>query len=117
LLRPSFDEITSLDATLRAVAIDAAGNESAPSEPFAVQFVGCTLAAIGNVCEHDFDPDSELSLGSDEADTDEAEVVPGLAADAASCSLPSASGHASAVTGLALAAALLGLGSLRRRQG
>ena len=117
LLRPSFDEIASLDATLRAVAIDAAGNESAPSEPFVVQFAGCTLAAIGNVCEHEFDADSELSQSIDDADPDEAEV-PGLAADAASCSLPSsAGGRASAFTGFALAAGLLGLGSLRRRPG
>jgi len=61
-------------------------------------------AAIGSVCEHELDPDSELSLGIGEADADEAEVVPGLDADAASCSLPSAGGHAPAVTGLALAA-------------
>lgn len=117
LLRPSFEQVAALDATLRAVAIDAAGNESIPSEPFAVQFAGCTLAAVGSVCEYELDPDSELSQTSDDAAADEPEVVPGLTADAASCSLPAVSGRASALTGFALAAALLGLGSRRRRQG
>jgi hypothetical protein len=62
ILRPSFDEVASLDATLSAIAIDAAGNESVPSEAFAVQFDGCTLAAYGDLCEDELASDTDLSL-------------------------------------------------------
>ena len=60
-LRPSFEEVPALDLVLRAVAIDAAGNESAPTEPFRIQFDGCTLAAVGDECEDEVDPASDLS--------------------------------------------------------
>lgn len=61
LLRPTFEEVPSLDVMLAAVAIDAAGNESGPSEPFAVRFDGCTLAAVGDQCEEELDPTTDLS--------------------------------------------------------
>jgi hypothetical protein len=57
----SFDDVPSVAATLRVIAIDAAGNESAPSEPFQVGFDGCTLAATGDQCEQDYDADAEFA--------------------------------------------------------
>jgi hypothetical protein len=68
-LRASFEEMTNVDASLVAVAVDGAGNESEPTEPFAVQFDGCTLAAIGDRCEDELDPDTDLGrIWSGEAD-------------------------------------------------
>lgn len=68
-LRASFEEMTNVDASLVAVAVDGAGNESAPTEPFAVQFDGCTLAAVGDRCEDELDPDTDLGrVWSGEAD-------------------------------------------------
>lgn len=61
LLRPGFDELPTLDVTLAAVAVDAAGNESRPTAPFDVRFDGCTLAAVGDRCEDELDPDTDLS--------------------------------------------------------
>jgi hypothetical protein len=63
LLRPSFEEVPSLSATLQVVAVDGAGNESAPSEPFTLAWSGCTLSATGDQCEGEFGADSELSAG------------------------------------------------------
>ena len=60
-LHLSFDDVPAVDATLRVIAIDAAGNESAPSEPFAVGFDGCTLAATGDQCEQSYDADAEYA--------------------------------------------------------
>lgn len=60
-LRPSFEELPTLDVELAAVAVDAAGNESAPTAPFAVRFDGCTLAAVGDRCEDELGPDADLS--------------------------------------------------------
>lgn len=60
-LRPGFEELPLLDVELAAVAIDAAGNESAPTAPFGVHFDGCTLAAVGDRCEDELDPDTDLS--------------------------------------------------------
>src|SRR4051812_35903912 len=57
----SFDDVPSVAATLRVIANDAAGNESAPSEPFQVGFDGCTLAATGDQCEQDYDADAEFA--------------------------------------------------------
>ena len=51
LLRPAFADAPLLNASLHVVAIDGAGNESAPSPPFHVQFDGCTLTAVGDRCE------------------------------------------------------------------
>src|SRR5688572_20985000 len=61
-LRPGFDEAPGLDVTLEAVAIDAAGNESRPSAPFRVEFAGCTLAAVGDACQDDVEPRTDLSV-------------------------------------------------------
>jgi MYXO-CTERM domain-containing protein len=55
-LRPGFDEVLELDVTLRAVAIDAAGNESAPGAPFDVTFAGCTFPAVGQSCVESSEP-------------------------------------------------------------
>jgi hypothetical protein len=75
-LRPGFDELPELDIELAAVAVDAAGNESAPTEPFTIRFDGCTLAAVGDRCEDELDPDTDLSnvLGGGSYDPAEPEV-------------------------------------------
>jgi hypothetical protein len=105
-----FDDVASLDVVLRAVAMDAAGNESTPSEPFVVQFNGCTLAAVGDLCEHEFDPDGSLSYSA----LDELEPEPVAAASrSASCSLPAPTTQGLAFT--ALTTALVGLLAWRRR--
>ncbi len=110
-LRPSFDELPLLNLTFTAVAVDAAGNESAPTVPFEVDFEGCTLAAVGDRCEDELDPETDLSE----------EFNGGLAAmDAASsvrsgvsCSF-GATGSAGPALPTALALALLLLGRMRR---
>jgi hypothetical protein len=51
LLRPAFEDAPLLNASFQVVAIDGAGNQSAPSLPFHVQFDGCTLPAAGDQCE------------------------------------------------------------------
>jgi hypothetical protein len=103
-LRPGFDELPLLHVALAAVAVDAAGNESAPTEPFEIHFDGCTLAAVGDRCEDELDPDTDLSTVLDGADESpvvgaEAELAGGV-----SCSLhpqpQSASLAAGAVFGL-----------------
>lgn len=109
LLTLGFDDVPSLAVILRAVAIGAAGNESTPSEPFLVQFNGCTLAAVGDVCEHEFDPDASLSYSA----LDELEPEPlAAAAQSPSCSLPAGSTESPGFT--ALAVALVGLLGWRR---
>lgn len=60
LLHAGFEEVSALDAVLVAVAVDGAGNESPPSERFALRFDGCTLAAVGDRCEDELAPDSDL---------------------------------------------------------
>jgi hypothetical protein len=118
LLRPSFAEVLTLDATLRVVAIDAAGNESPPSEPFELEFDGCTLAAVGDQCEHEFDADAELASpleGAQPSGSVETELVE----QGASCS--AAPNGASAPSAAVLSAggclaALLGSVARRRRR-
>ena len=125
-----FDDVPSVAATLRVIAIDAAGNESAPSEPFEVGFDGCTLAATGDQCEQDYDADAEFSASGGKlgfaasnssagtgtgplelTDTDAAATV--FPASAGGCSLPG-SGPARSALSL-LAPALLGVAAARRR--
>jgi hypothetical protein len=141
----SFDDVPSVAATLRVIAIDAAGNESAPSEPFEVSFDGCTLAATGDQCEQDYDADAAFTAkggthvvaGGDAVATSatapvdltpmgvastESEVTTFPAA-ASGCSLPRAlprNGRASSALGLLaplLASAFLGIAAARRRLG
>jgi hypothetical protein len=100
ILRPSFEEVSTLDVTLRAIAIDGAGNESAPSEAFTVRFDGCTLAAVGDACEDALEPETDLSalalaqeLGDEWTDPDSSEPLAGggscaLAARSPQPSLP-----------------------------
>ncbi|MEY4550376.1 MAG: hypothetical protein RL685_6571, partial [Pseudomonadota bacterium] len=57
----AFDQVPTVNARLRIIALDDAGNESAPSQPFEVSFDGCTLAATGDKCEGDYDADREYS--------------------------------------------------------
>lgn len=103
-LRPGFDELPSLDIALAAVAIDAAGNESTPTEPFEVHFDGCTLASVGDRCEDEIDMDSDLSgIIEDDLD-DELPDLEGTARGASGVSCSYAPGR-SAADG----AALLGL--------
>jgi hypothetical protein len=103
-LRPSFQEIVGLDLSLSAVAVDAAGNESAPSEPFRVQFDGCTLAAVGDECEDEVDPTSDLSVLVD--GTGVAEEASATPVESMGCSLrgvtPSSALPFSAALGLAV---------------
>ena len=105
-LRASFEEMTSVDASLVAVAVDGAGNESAPTEPFAVQFDGCTLAAVGDRCEDELDPDTDLGrVWSGEVD----EELPGETSaleGGVSCSF---AGVARSPSGRGLGAVSLGL--------
>jgi hypothetical protein len=101
-LRPGFDELPSLDVSLAAVAVDAAGNESTPTEPFEVHFDGCTLAAVGDRCESELDPDTDLSNVLDGDDEllgvgAEPEVASGV-----SCSLRPRPGPTSFAAGAAL---------------
>lgn len=111
-LRPGFDELPRLDVELAAVAIDAAGNESAPTDPFRIQFDGCTLAAVGDACEDELAPDADLSrlweLGAGEPAAEEPEAV------GASCAL----GARPAPLGRGIALGLGALGALvaRRRK-
>ena len=136
LLRPSFDEVPSLSATLQVVAVDAAGNESAPSEPFSLAWGGCTLSATGNGCESDYEADSEFSAGIEAAALEEVlfgdstteilgdaqahlAIAPeGSFASGGGCSLPrrapASSGSSTALS--AAMAALLGLSVSRRRR-
>jgi hypothetical protein len=111
-LRPSFAEVPELDLTLSAVAIDAAGNESEPTEAFRVQFDGCTLAAVGDACEDEVDPSEDLSAlvdGTSLADE-------GFASEAggASCSLGAAQTAPGSPWSLLLA--LCALSTVRRRR-
>lgn len=108
-LRPGFDELPSLDFELAAVAVDAAGNESAPTEPFEIGFDGCTLAAVGDRCEDELDADTDLSRVLDEQLGGSAEPAAPVAAGA-SCAVggaaPSA-GLGGALAGAVLAALLV----------
>lgn len=45
-----FEEVVALDATIVLIAIDRAGNESAPSEPVHLSFSGCTKPMVGETC-------------------------------------------------------------------
>lgn len=128
-LRPAFDELPLLDVELAAVAIDAAGNESAPTEPFAIHFDGCTLAAVGDRCEDELDPDTDLStvlddlLGGVDADVAgpegvDSDVSPGAEGTAGTMSATSCSFGVEARSMRAtppVALALLGLFVARRR--
>ena len=60
-LHLAFDQVPAVNATLRIIALDEAGNESAPSQPFDISFDGCTLAATGDRCESDYDADGEYA--------------------------------------------------------
>ena len=142
-LQLAFDDVPSVDATLRVIAIDAAGNESTPSEPFAVGFDGCTLAATGEQCEQSYDPDAHYLASSGgtlvvsaeerasaEPESAEPTVAPSLASGEASqgCSLPGGARARSAPSNsafhlastplapAALAGALLGCLVARRRR-
>jgi len=130
----AFDDVPSVDATMRVVAIDAAGNESAPSEPFALAFDGCTLAATGDQCEQDYDADGEFAASGGTLVVSGAETAasadatrPGAGAalppafeasswssDGQGCSLPAGAPRGS-LPGV-LAAALLGWAAARRRR-
>lgn len=128
----SFDDVPSVAATLRVIAIDAAGNESAPSEPFEVGFDGCTLAATGDQCEQDYDADAaftakrgtQVVAGGDAVATsataplelpDTEGDVTSFPAAASGCSLPPGR-SASPALGL-LASLVLGIAVARRRLG
>jgi MYXO-CTERM domain-containing protein len=54
-LELGFSGVTELDGEFALVAVDRAGNESAPSEPIKVQWSGCTsFWDSPNTCESDF---------------------------------------------------------------
>jgi hypothetical protein len=108
-LRPSFDELPALDLELAAVAVDAAGNESAPTEPFEIRFDGCTLAAVGDRCEDELDADTDLSRVLDEQLGGSAEPAAPVAAGA-SCALGGPApnpGFGGALSGALLSALLV----------
>jgi hypothetical protein len=113
-LRPSFEEVATLDAVLSAVAIDAAGNESPPSEPFVVQFSGCTLTAMGDQCEGGLEPAPDLADPMDDSAElqDLAEV--GSLMQGTSCSFRPPAPTDSALFGAVAGLALLALRRARR---
>jgi hypothetical protein len=92
-LRPGFDELPALDVELAAVAVDAAGNESAPTEPFTIRFDGCTLASVGDRCEDELDPDTDLAgvLGGGSHEPDASSSAAGVSCSFADAG-PSPSG-------------------------
>jgi hypothetical protein len=45
-----FDEVTRIDAVIALVAIDRAGNESAPSAPIAIRYSGCVKPFFEDRC-------------------------------------------------------------------
>jgi MYXO-CTERM domain-containing protein len=102
-LHPGFDELPLLRVALAAVAVDAAGNESPPTEPFEIHFDGCTLAAVGDRCEDELDPDTDLSDVLDGEDEPPAAEADRELAGGVSCSV----GRQARST--PLAAAVLGL--------
>lgn len=107
-LRIGFDEVAALDATLQVIAIDAAGNESAPSDPFVVAFDGCTLAAVGEQCESQFNPDTDLTSPGVTSAIVSHEVEPRLS----SCALGARTEASSAFAALL---AVLGFAAYRRQ--
>jgi len=46
-----YDDVAELDAEITLVAVDRAGNESAPSEPVQLSFSGCTIDLFSGTCE------------------------------------------------------------------
>jgi hypothetical protein len=115
LLRPSFDELPSLDVALAAVAVDAAGNESEPTPPFSIRFDGCTLAAVGDRCEDELEPDTDLSEVFEEQLGLRAEADAPVARGDGGCSIvePSSSSGWVVLTNLLL----VGWASSLRRRG
>jgi hypothetical protein len=116
-LRASFEEMTALDASLVAVAVDGAGNESAPTQPFGVHFDGCTLAAVGDRCEDELDPDTDLAgvwngEGDAELPGDGSEVGAGVSCSFAGLDRARPAGG----VGVASLALLLVAGWARRRK-
>lgn len=51
----AFDDAPTIDTQAQLVAVDAAGNTSAPSAPFGVAFDGCTHAVTGDECVEESD--------------------------------------------------------------
>jgi hypothetical protein len=121
ILHPSFEEVSALDVTLRAIAIDGSGNESRPSEAFTVRFDGCTLAAVGDVCEDALDPETDLSelALAQQLEDEWADPASESLVDAGSCALgaPSADPSGPGLFGMALALSGLGLRRRRRARG
>jgi hypothetical protein len=112
-LRPGFDELPLLHVALAAVAVDAAGNESLPTAPFEIHFDGCTLAAVGDRCEDELEPDTDLSnLLESEDELPAVDAEPEFASGA-SCSLRPAASSSSLAAGGALG--LLAVLFARRR--
>lgn len=128
-LHLAFDQVPAVNATLRVIALDEAGNESAPSAPFELSFDGCTLAATGDQCEGDYDADREYAESQAAEAADGLDVQLGAAIEppttdvvrasvqSGGCALPS-SGSGSGQRGSALGAfagLLLASFALRRR--
>jgi MYXO-CTERM domain-containing protein len=53
LFAVNFNEVTKLDAVIALVAIDRAGNESAPSAPIRIRYSGCTKHPGDQTCIED----------------------------------------------------------------
>ncbi|HEU4582326.1 MAG TPA: hypothetical protein VFS67_28915 [Polyangiaceae bacterium] len=104
-----FDEIAALDASFTLAAIDSAGNESAPSEPFHLAFNGCTELVNHSGCAEDL-PGVTCEAG----ECTSAEGPLGPDAEGCALSLPGASDRSSPLIGLCVAAGALA--ALRRRR-
>jgi hypothetical protein len=119
-LHLGFEEVPEVDATLRMIAIDAAGNESQPSAAFALTYDGCTLAAVGNQCEQDYDADGEYAARHAQPEEPASELAVALDPVApvfvsqGGCSLPLSHASGSVLGGL-LPLALGWLAARRRR--
>jgi hypothetical protein len=115
-LRPGFDELPALDVALAAVAVDAAGNESEPTAPFAVRFDGCTLAAVGDRCEDELEPDADLSAAFEEQLEGSLDPSEPSAEAAAGCAVAGASGSRPNGTWLVVSAGMAWAGLAFRRR-
>ena len=61
----NFQEIETLDAVIALVAVDRAGNESAPSAPIHITYSGCVKPSFEGACiEHDDGNGTDCSIAS-----------------------------------------------------
>ena len=57
-----YQDVVDLDATFKLIAVDRAGNESAPSDPFHAAFDGCTSSPDLDGCIEDIEVETSCSV-------------------------------------------------------